>query len=181
MKRPAGFTLFEVLVCLTLVGFLLVSLAGLMNGYGQILRRSAAGERSLWAANTVVEVLGLDLRSAFRIDQPAAGASASQITLQRLNPYASGRFPTPLPDPPPASLDFYRASLRWTIVYGLSQGRLLRTVTPGDGSPAFTSEVAEGLTAFHCERPAGARKLAQVRITLDGQSFRSNVTLAVLP
>ena len=167
------------MVSMALVGLMLVVLGGLVQSYFQVLRRTGGRERGMDAVTTAAQAMGLDLSAAFRVDQPLpSGLPSSTVSLQRINPYAPGRFPTPLPVPAVAPfVDPYRTSVRWTVTYDLQGDRLNRTVTPGNSDPPFSTDVAAGLNSFSCRF---LQNSAEPTVELTFTTFREGVAMPIV-
>ncbi len=127
-----GVTLIEALLSLFLVLIVLGLSGGLIRDYSQSLRNSTTGDRWLEAALVGAAKMGQEASQAILFTRPAAGSlvSDSELRFTRLDPSdVDVRFPSPLPDPLPATWNVADPAHALEVRYYLNaQERLVREV-----------------------------------------------------
>lgn len=132
-RHRAGLTLVEALITVTLIGVFMVILSDLTIGLGKASVQSSQRARTLEVLQNVLDGIRRDLMLATRVVEPASGASAGRLVLERLpreemRPSStSARLPEPVPSA--ARWSAVDPAMVQTVTYQVTGGELERALT----------------------------------------------------
>jgi prepilin-type N-terminal cleavage/methylation domain-containing protein len=147
--KRRGLSLAELLVTLSLLSIAMAIMATLFRSAARSIYHSEQKDLETRSGVVACQQMREDLESAIFIYAPTGGATISDVSLLRMNPFDQNLNPPPLLDAD-QPWSAHATNLRWRVDYTLTQGRLLRQVQPLGAPATGNSMVAEKLTAFNC-------------------------------
>jgi len=164
MRTRRGTSLVETLVGGVLVAVILGVVAGVCNEYANVVRYSGKRDQAVVALQSALDRVRGELAEATAVQMPTAGEpSASQLTIQRVDPNHASRLPA-TPSSATTSWNPYAAPYMLTVRFALAGRRLQRHVTfPGGAQDVQV--LAEDVESFLVTRLSGT--LYRIQVVLE--------------